>query len=298
MTLLYQRSRQRVLRRRNYTEGVLGNGSGSVYAGKSRYWVRLASQTDDNGNVTYGTALPIRYAAASSIMPIEGVEVLLQVDYDNELSIIRVKPDYFERADIDSRASNQAEPHDQFVYLKNVVRELTRPVGSASSTDSTLITIREDPFIVNDYLDWSIYAGTPRAADKPDLASYIPAADLQRLVCVFLDSFQNDYFITASTAQVLTVDIDSTDWDECFAQLKHNEYKPLLALKLSNAQTAITVNDIVEDLRQHVNTPQIIGFANPIVSGKAIYIRETHQEITANLVVEGCLTVEGTMIVL
>lgn len=298
MSLVYQRARQRVIRRRRRQEAILGDGNGNVYAGKSRYYVRLAAQTDDTGNVTYGEPLPIRYAASSSVPPLEGVEVLIMVDYDDQLSIERVKPDWFERANIDSRTFNQAEPYDRFVYLHNVVREMTRPVGSANGAESTLITIRENPFKINDFLDWAIYGGTTRAADKPDLASYIPAAGYHRIVCVFFDEFLQEPFIVGSTAQLLTSALDSTDYDECFVQLLHNEYKPLLALKLADAQTAIDANDLVEDLRQHVNTPRVYGFPNPIPSGKGILIRSTHQEIVYDLTVQGDLIVQGDMLCL
>lgn len=298
MSLFYQRPRQRITRRRRRQEAILGDGNGNVYAGKSRYWVRLAAQTDGSGNVTYGEPLPIRYAAASSIPPLQGVEVLIMVDYDDQLSIERVKPDYFDRANIDSRTFNQAEPYDRFVYLCNVVREMTRPVGSVNGAESTLITIRENPMKINDFLDWAIYGGTTRAADKPDLASYIPAADYHRIICVFFDEFLQEPFITASTAQLLTSALDSTDYDECFVQLLHNEYKPLLALKLADAQTAIDANDLLEDLRQHVNTPRIYGFPNPIPSGKGILIRNTHQEIVYDLTVQGDLIVQGDMLCL
>jgi hypothetical protein len=298
MTLFFQRARQRVIRRRREIEAILGDSNGNVYAGKSRYWVRIASQTDDDNNVTYGNPLPIRYSAASSIPPLQGVEVLLKVDYDNQLSIMRVKPNWFENANIDSRTFNQGEPQNAWVLLKNVVRWLTRPVGSTNGTDSTLITIRENPFFVDDFLDWFSYAGTTRAADKPDLASYIPAADTQCLVCIFFDTFQQTYKVTTSTAQALTSAIDSTDYDECFAQLEHNEYVPLVALILSDNQSSIDVNDVTEDLRQFMNTPRVYGFPNPIPADKAILIRSTHQQLAYDLTVEGSLTVEGDMTVL
>jgi len=297
--LIFQRPRQRIYRNRARIRAILGDGNSNVYAGKSHYWVRQPAQTDANGVVTYGEALKIRYAGASALPEIDGLDVLLFYDHDNVLSIERVDAGWFTRNDIDSRAINSASPYDRFVLLHNVVREMTRPVGSSSGEDSTLITIRENPFKINDYLDWAIYGGTPRAADKPDLASYIPVADLQRLVIVWFDELTQEPKITASTPQALTTAIDSTDYDECFAQLPHNEYKPLLAVNLADAQTSIDANNVVEDLRQFVNTPRIYGFPNPIVSGQAIYIRDTQQQLVFGaLTVIGTLTVEGRMKVL
>lgn len=300
MTIIYQPIRQRVIRKTARLEAVLGNGNGSVYVSKkkSRFWVRVAMSTDSNGNMTYGQPLPMRYAPGWPIIEKEGVEVLLFYDYDGELSIERMKTDYFDRADIDSRSFNSASPQDQWLYLRYVVRFLTRPVGASATEDSTLITIRENPFFVDDVLGFYNYAGTTSAASKPDLASYIPAADYQRLICIFFDTYQQEPFVVGSTAQALTTAIDSTDYTECFAQLEHNEYIPLLSLVLSNNQSTITIDNVKEDLRQFVNAPRVYGFPNPITSGQAILIRGTHTEITANVVVEGRLTVEGVMIVL
>jgi hypothetical protein len=296
--LIYQQARQRILRNRQRIEAVLGDGSGNVYTSKkSRYWVRIKQGTDSEGNVTYGNPLPMRYAGGD-IPEIAGVDVLLFYDYDGELSIERVNPTYYDDADIDSRAFNPSAQHNQFLYLRNVVRGLTRPVGSSATVDSALVTIRELPFKVDEILDWFTYAGTPRAADKVDLTSYIPAADTHRLVCIFFDTFQQTYFVAASTAQAISSALDSTDYDECFAQLLHNEYIPLLSIELSDNNANITINNVVEDLRNFINMPRIYGFQNPIPSGKAILIRSTHHEIVYDLTVEGELTVEGDMLIL
>lgn len=296
MTIIYQPIRQRVIRKTARLEAVLGNGSGSVYASKTRYWVRVAMRADSDGNMTYGQPLPMRYAPGYPIIEKEGVEVLLFYDHDGELSIERMKTDYFDRADIDSRSFNSASPQDQWLYLRNVVRFLTRPVGSSATEDSTLITVRENPFFVDDVMDFYIYAGTTSAASKPDLASYIPAADYQRLICIFFDTKQQEPFVAGSTTQALTTAIDSTDLTECFAQLEHNEYIPLLSLVLSNNQSAIVIDNVKEDLRQFVNAPRVYGFPNPIASGQAILIRDTHQEMVYDLTVQGNLTIQGDLV--
>lgn len=299
LTPRFQPLRQGVLRRRRKIEAIIGDTNGNPYTNeKSRYWVRIAERTDDNGNVVYGNPIKVRYAGGSGVIVQAGVEVLLEYDYDNELSITRMKPDYFDRANIDSRTFNIGEPQNNWLLVRNFVRWLTRPVGSSASQDSTLITVRENPFFIDDYLDWQTYAGTKRAADKLDLASYIPAADNQRLIVIFHDTYNNTPLVTASTAQALTSAIDSTDYDECFAALTHNEFVPLVAFTLSDNQSAITINDLTEDLRQVFNAPRVYGFPNPIPSDKAILIRSTHQEIVYDLTVEGDLIIEGDLLVL
>lgn len=294
-----QKARQRILRRREFIEGVLGNNSGNVYAGAGRYWVRVAERTDENGNTTYGDALPIRYSGESGIIERPGIEVLMQYDYDDVLTIRRVKPDYYDRAKLDSRVFNPLAVVQSWVYLGfQAVRLLTRPTGSDATQTSTLITIREHPFSVNDFLDWSIYKGTQRAAAKLDLASFIPAAGLQNLVVIFFDDILQTWFVTASDDQALTVPLDDTDYDECFAQLEHNEYKPLAAFNLADGQTKIDINDLYGDLRQFVNVPKIYGEPNPLPSGKGMFLRSTHQLIMYDWAIEGEAIIEGDMVIL
>lgn len=293
-----QRIRQQIIRQKTYAEGVLGDGSGTVYASTGKYWVRFPAGSDTNGNVTYTAALPIRYAGEGTIPAREGIEVLVKVDYDSEMSIFRVKPDYYDRAGIDSRAFNAGESLSKWIDVRNIIRWLARPVGSIAGALSTKLTIRENPFFVDDALEWQTYAGTVLAANKVELSTYIPVADYHCLVIVFFDTFLNTYKVAASTVQLITVALDSTDYDECWAQLDHNEYHPLVSLELGDGQASVSNDDVLEDLRQIMNSPRVMGFPNPIVLGRAIYIRSTHQEITYNLVVIGNLVVAGDMIVL
>jgi hypothetical protein len=296
-----RRVRQQVLREKTARVGILGDDTGStVYAGKSRYYVRFPAGTDSNGDTIYTTALPIRYAASSGILEKVGVKVLVQIDYDGHESIMRMAADWFVDNDIDSRIANASSAYrvTGWVLLRNVVRMVTRAVGSAAGTASTLLTIRENPHFVDDALDWWSYTGTVNEADKVDLAAYIPAADTHCIAIVWFDTYQQDYLVTASTAQALTSGFDSTDYDECYAQLLHNEYMPLVAYELSDAQTSVTDDNLLNDLRQFMNAPKVYGFPNPIPSDKSILIRSTHQEIVYDLTVAGSLTVEGDLLVL
>jgi hypothetical protein len=293
-----QRTRQRIYRQRSYQQGVLGNGSGTVYASSGRYYVRFLAGTDENGNTTYTKALPMRYAGEGTIPAKEGVEVLVKRDVDGVPSIFRVAPDYYDRAGIDSRAMNMGETFSRWIDVRNIIRWLTRPVGSDTTNTSTVVTIRENPFYVDNYMDWHAYAGTVLAATKPDLAAYIPAADYHCLAIIFFDTLQGTYAVYASTTQDIATDLDSTDYDECFAQLPHQEYHPLMSIELADNQSSVDINDVKEDLRQIMNMPQLYGFPNPIESDKGVFIRSTHQVICYNLTVEGTLTIEGNVTVL
>ena len=292
------RLRTAVMRNNGVLEGALGNGSGNVYAGRGRYWVRFREGVDESDVVTYGKALPIRYAGEGAIPEKNNVEVLVKIDYDDTLSIFRVHPKFYDRAEIDSRPHNPAASSNKWLQTKYIVRWLTRPVGSDAGDTSTLITRRENPAFVDDFLGFQTDVGTILAASKPDLAALIPAAGYHRVVCVFYDTLAEAHFAAGSTAQVLASGLDDTDVDECFAQLEHNEYVPLLSLTLADAQGKIDINDYRNDLRQFVNAPRVYGFPYPIPAGKAIIIRSTHQEITYDLTVIGDLTVEGDMVIL
>jgi hypothetical protein len=293
-----QRTRQRIYRNRAYQQGILGNGSGTVYASSGRYYVRFLAGTDENGNTTYTKALPIRYAGEGTIPAKEGIEVLVKRDVDGIPSIFRVAPDYYDRAGIDSRAMNLGETFSRFFDVRNIIRWMARFVGSHTTSESTLATIRENPFYVDNYMDWHAYAGTVLAATKPDLAAYIPAADYHCLAIIFFDTLQGTYAVYASTAQALDSALDSTDYDECFAQLPHQEFHPLVSIELADNQSSIDNNSVLEDLRQIMNMPQLYGFPNPIEADKGIFIRSTHQVICYNLTVEGQLTIEGNVTVI
>lgn len=292
------RLKTKVLRGKNVLEAVLGDGSGNVYAGQGRYWIRYRLGVDESNRVTYSKPLPIRYAGEGAIPESSGVEVLIKVDFDDVLSIFRVHPAWYDRVEIDSRTYNPTARNPKWLRVKNFVRWLTRPVGSESGATSTLITRRENPVFVDDYLEYLTDSGTILAAAKPDLSSLIPAAGYHCVVCVFYDTLAETHFAAASTAQVLATPLDDTDVVECFAQLEHNEYVPLLSLTLADNQSSIDINDYRNDLRQFVNAPRVYGFPNPIPDGKAIIIRSSHQEITYDLTVIGDLTVEGDMVIL
>lgn len=293
-----QRGRQDAHKHEEYP-GVVGDDNGNPYGPRSTYWVRFPLGTDTNGDITYSEARPVRYDGTSGVIAKGGIEVMVRRDpYDDVETITRVVPDYWSRSGIDSRIVNQAEPFSQFTDARNFIRLLCRPVGSTSGSPSTKVTVREDPFFVDWFGDWSTYAGTIAAADKIDLDSYIPAADEHRLIVIFFDRLINAPLVTASTAKALSTDIDSTDYDEAFAALPHNEYTALVALELADDQPGIDVNNVLEDLRTWLPAPPMMGFPNPIPADKAYLLRETHQMLMFNLVVEGTLTLEGSLTVL
>jgi hypothetical protein len=260
-----QRIRQRVLREKSSRVGILGDDTETtVYAGKSRFYVRFPAGTDSNGNTIYTSAIPIRYNPSSSVIEEVGVKVVIKIDYDGLESIKEMAVDWFDDTSIDSRSFNPASPYRvaAWVLLRNVVRGVCRAVGSVAGVASTLVTIREIPYFVSNALDRWVYTGTVEEADKVDLASYIPAVDTHRRVNVYFDTYLQEPVVTASTAQALTSGLDTTDDDECWEQVPHNEHSPLVAFELADNQSSVTNDDLIEDLRQFLNPPPVLGLEN------------------------------------
>jgi len=290
VTSQIQSTRQKIKRGIEYP-GVLGDGSGNAYAGSSKYWVRFPLSTNADGFITYTEARPIRYAGEAAFTGREGTEVLVRLDpYDNVETIKRIVPDYAIREKFDSKILNSSDPLTSWTDVKNFIRLLSRPVGR----DTTQITVRENPFHVNDFGDWSTFTGT-LPTDQFDVAANIPVTGYHRLAIVFFDFLNNEPIIKYSTTQIMTTAIDSTDYDECFAQLAHNEILPLVSINLANNADALGMLNIVEDLRTWLPTPKIYGFPNPLPVGKSIWIRATHQIYEIDLVLDDLLTVAGTL---
>ena len=286
---LMQSTRQKILRGLEYP-GVLGNGSQNPYASLGRYWVRFPTGVDGDGLIKYTEARPIRYAGEGTLIAREGSEVLVRIDpYDGIETITRAVPDYPERSKFDSRLLNASDAITKWWDVKNFIRLISRPVGN----NTAQVTIRENPFHVDDFLDWSTFAGTVPSL-QTDLLSSIPIAGEQAMAIVFFDFLNNIPVVKISTAQSMATDFDSTDIDECFEQLDHNEFIPLVSIRLANAATSLSMIDVIEDLRTWIPTPRIYGFPNPIPEGKAIYLRSTHQEYTPVLSVDGLITIAGT----
>lgn len=293
-TMLYQRERQAARKHDEY-EGVLGDGNGNVYASKSHYWVRFPGGTDANGNFTYSTPRPIRYGIGNVIAR-EGIEVLVQEDpYDRVETITRMRLGYFTETGIDSRVMNPGDPINKWWDSPNFIRWLNRPTGSSSGSAATLVTTRENPFYWNDFQDWAQDAATT-PANQLDLAAFIPAADTHRLVITYKNIVADTIEAVGSTAKALSTDLDFTDYTECRGLLPHNECLPLTAYELSDAQTTVDGNALVEDLRSWIALPQVLGNANPLPAGRAWIVRATHEWITYDLAVEGDLTVAGDMV--
>lgn len=286
--------RQAVKRHGEYP-GVLGDGTGNPYAGRSLYWVRFPIGTDENGLTVYTPARPVRYSGEASIIAREGVEVLVRVDpYDFAETITRGVPDYSLRANFDSRILNSSDPITKWSDVPQFIRLLARPVGG----ETAQITVQSNPFHLDDFGEPSTFSGT-MPDDQIDLDSLglIPAVGYHCLAVIFFDFVANGPVVKVSTTQSLGDALDITDYNECAAQMPHNEWLPLVSLDIGNGVATVSSLNIVEDLRTWLPTPRVYGFPGPIPAGKAILIRETHQEHVTRITVQGKLIIQGKLVV-
>jgi len=291
-------SARRGVKKNDEYPGVLGDGFGNVHAGDGQYWVRFPAGANPDGQTMLSAPRAIRYDAESPIIGRDNADVLVQRDsYDGVEKISRMEPTYTNRVGIDSKILNFAEPSTKWVDVRNFIRLLSRPTGSGFATSGN-VTIREDPFHVNDFNEFSSFTGT-LPDDQLDIVTDFPTtAGNHRVVIIFFDRLANAPVAYGSTEQSLSIDIDTTDYDECFDQLLHNEFTPLVAIGLADAQTTTSAVDVIEDLRTWLPTPRIYGFPNPIPANKAIFLRATHQQLVSDMTVLGDLTIEGELTVI
>jgi len=287
---------RRQLQRRAYNRAaVIGDETGTVYAGLGKIWVRFRAGTDEYGTVTYTPAVKVNRGDANYIDK-ANAPVRIIYDENDELTVKGIDNKEYRNAGIDSAIVNYGSKSSRWFLLKYATRAACRPVGNATDT-STLVSVRGMTYVDN-YGDIHDLPETARQADKIDLASYIPAAGYHRIVCVFARTIANTYQVTGSTAQLETSALDLTDFQECFDQADA-ETIPLGAFKLHNAQTTIDIRDFAEDLRQFVNMPQRLGFPDPVDkqqivrSGQTQFIGGT-LTVTDTLIVEGTVTVAGS----
>ena len=294
MSAKFSRLRRKIQRRRYRKRALLGDGNGLIRVSIGRVWVRVEAGMDGDGNTTYG--IPTVVNSGTAGYPVyDGAGVWLKFDNNDELTIHAADERDMRAAGIDPQNANPMLPEKAFLTLNNVVRLLSRPTGQASTT-STLVYV--NPLLYTDnYQDLNHYTGTPRVADKIDLASYIPTAGNHCIAVLFLRTVENTIQVCTSTVQAMTTALDLTDYQECFDAAKA-ETIPIQAYKLANGAAGIDIRDIGEDLRQFINMPQIHGFPNPVDRDTLIRAGQDVLHfgtltITDTLTVAGKLTVIG-----
>ena len=219
-------------------------------------YVRLLGNTEGE-NATYqpSTTAFVR----GNFFEYAGSPVLLK--YNKHGALVLIGPDETQVAQAGDRLSlsalNSGSKQNRFLNLDNVLRLIGRPV-SRGSKDSLLVSVAQ--FIYDHYGNYNTFNGMPLQADKLDLASFVPAAGEQRIVQLWLDTFNNNIQVTTSTAQALTVDIVNADFEEAWlGSNRYQDWLPLQSYLLRDNAATITQKELHRDHRQFINMPDELG---------------------------------------
>lgn len=254
---VFQRVRSLFQKRINDgTFAVLGDANGRVEIPDRIGYVycRFPDGKDSLGNALYSA--PVMVRASNAAYPnYAGAGVYVAVGYSGELEIKSAHYAGLDQAGIDTRTLNPLHQQAKWVYPWQLTMGLVKAVATAATT-STRVMVKSFRHYVNNTFQ---VADTPLLADKPDLASYIPAVDEHCYAAVWLDTYLNTFVITTSVTQSLFTALDATDIQELVTD-RPPDAIPLAAFYLSNAQTTIQQNVLDVDLRQFLVTPTVWGF--------------------------------------
>lgn len=252
-------------------------------------YVHFPNGRDANGNARYSEPTIARSGNAA-YLNYPGAGVYVGYGYDGDLEIKGTQYKAMDQAGINTATLNPLNQQSKFVYDWQLTYGLASAVGNATSP-STLVTVKSFRHYVGDTFQTF---ETPLAADKIDLAASIPAANMQRLAALWLDTYTNAVEVTTSTAQTLSTPLDETDVQELVTD-RPPDAMPLKAFRLANAQAAITQSPVTEtSLRQHMATPALWGFPNPVDHRERIH--QGRQVIVSNLVITSDLEVLGDLL--
>ena len=239
-----------------------GAGARIDVPGKTGYvYVRFPNGRSILGGVIYSSPYMVRSAGAA-YPRVPGFMVNVGWSDNGELEIKSANHKALDQAGYNTAALNPLDQQSKFVYPWQWTVGLASAVATFL-TASTLVTVKSfRHYVANRFRTFE----TPLEADKIDLASFIPAADLQCMAAIWIDTYTNTYTVTASTPQALNVDFDDTDFDELI-EGRPADAMPLKAFILANGQIKIMQSPINEtDLRQHLSVPPIWGFPHTLTT--------------------------------
>lgn len=272
-----------------YLGDTHGAGSRVDVPGKIGYvYVHFPDGRDENGFARFSQPTIAR-ASGVAYINAPGSTVYVAVRYNNELEIVSANYAGLDRAGIDTRVLNPLNQQSKFVYPWQLTYGLASAVATAA-TSSTLVMVKSFRHYVGNV--FQTFA-TPLQADKPDLSSYIPAVDEQRYAAIWIDTYTNLPEVTTSVIQGLDEEFDETDIQE-LVEGRPPDAMPLKAFMLSNGQATIMQGAQETDLRQHMATPHLWGFPNPVAYRERI--RPGYQIIVSHLIVTSDLEVLGDLL--
>lgn len=272
-----------------YLGDTHGAGSRVDVPGKNGYvYVHFPDGRDQNGFARYSQPTIARASGAPYINA-PGSMVYVAVRYNNELEIVSANYAGMDRAGIDTRVLNPLNQQSKFVYPWQLTYGQASAVATAA-TSSTLVMVKSFRHYVGNVFQT---LDTPLQIDKPNFSSYIPATNEQRYAAVWIDTYTNLPEVTTSVIQGIGVPFDETDIQELVIG-RPPDAMPLKAFMLSNGQITIMQGAQETDLRQHMATPHLWGFPNPVQHRERI--RAGRQLIVSNLEVTSDLEVLGDML--
>lgn len=262
-----QRARRKVIARIRDYKAILGDATGQVYADPGFYWVRPLGQADDNGNSTPGVPYQVRSGVAL-VVPRGGRQVWVGIGLDGHLTVKGFVHEDLASTDvgIDPRSLQPNDPYRAWIKLKQIQNFRALPLATGT-TASMKVQVRQ-LFYYTETGDLVRYNGT-NSSTHIDLTGYVPAADLQRYVVLWLRVYNpnalSDIQVTqSSTISSLDDSLSFDELQEC-ADLSDADTIPIQAFRLHDAQTTLAMDDTIDvDLRQFINMPQIYGFPNSV----------------------------------
>jgi len=279
-----------------YMAECLGD-NGQSYSKKYPGYIyvrEILSADPDSGGISKGETYLV--LAHRNFKPGYGVRVWVEyVPHYDEWVIDENDPFSLVEQGINPAILNPNNPWAKTADLDSLGPLLTYAVANGN-TPTTEVAIKN--FIYMDYLGATkLYRmdGT----NRPDIADYAPAADLKRLVHLWLNP-NNTISVSQSTpidsASAFQIDIDLAE----VLEARPNQLAtPIGAWIMKNGDTSIGPDDFYCNTRPWLNTAQYAGFPNPVERNYIVPSGVT-ETVCGSIYVTSpaSLTVQGTLYVL
>jgi len=212
--------------------------------------------------------------------------IMVRYDDDGNLVVDGMDSARAEQAGLSLPSLNIGSTQSRYVDLTKALVGYTAPVTNGVNPS---LRVSINPIIYDTDAQYKVFVGTPTQASKPDLTAYVPTAGNHRVVHIWLDTYHILPVVTASTPQAITSTLDNSDVREAW-QGRFNDYVPLQAFRLGNAQQSVTLLDMWRDHRQWVDTPQIVGTQSTLSVNTRVWDNRQYR-------VQGILDVSSYMMV-
>lgn len=264
--------RVRGLFKRRVSDGELaylgdthGAGSRVDVPGKNGYvYIHFPDGRDESGFARFSQPTIARSSGAAYINA-PGSTVYVAVRYNNELEIVSANYAGMDRAGIDTRVLNPLNQQSKFVYPYQLTYGLASAVATSATTSFLVMVKSLRHYTGNVFKTFA----TPLQANKINLSSYVPAADMHCYAAVWIDTYTNTAVVTTSVSQSLFTPLDETDLQELIvrtASSRPADGIPLKAFYLSNGQSTIQQSALDVDLRQWLDNPVPWGFPTTLTT--------------------------------